>query len=181
MSIRAILLASVLGVPLVAGAALAAGTGDLSLLNAAKQGDRNAVQSLLNGPAKDVAGAEGRAALIWAITRNDVEMADLLLRAGADPKAANEYGATALYAAADNADATMTKKLLAAGADPNAALNSGETPLMLAARDGRVDTVHALLEGGADPNAKEKKWRTDCLDVGHSGRPLRGCQGIGAI
>jgi ankyrin repeat protein len=82
MSIRAILLASVLGVPLVAGTALA---GDLA--NAAKQRDRNAVQSLLNGPAKkDVAGAEGRAALTWAITRNDVEMADLLLRAGADPK-----------------------------------------------------------------------------------------------
>jgi ankyrin repeat protein len=171
MSIRAILLASVLGVPLVAGAALAAGTGDLSLLNAAKQGDRNAVQSLLNGPAKkDVAGAEGRAALIWAITRNDVEMADLLLRAGADPKAANEYGATALYAAADNADATMTKKLLAAGADPNAALNSGETPLMLAARDGRVDTVHALLEGGADPNAKEKNGEQTALMWAIAGR-----------
>jgi ankyrin repeat protein len=171
MSIRAILLASVLGVPLVAGAALAAGTGDLSLLNAAKQGDRNAVQSLLNGPAKkDVAGAEGRAALTWAITRNDVEMADLLLRAGADPKAANEYGATALYAAADNADATMTKKLLAAGADPNAALNSGETPLMLAARDGRVDTVHALLEGGADPNAKEKNGEQTALMWAIAGR-----------
>jgi ankyrin repeat protein len=171
MSIRAILLASVLGVPLVAGAALAAGAGDLSLLNAAKQGDRNAVQSLLNGPAKkDVAGAEGRAALTWAITRNDVEMADLLLRAGADPKAANEYGATALYAAADNADATMTKKLLAAGADPNAALNSGETPLMLAARDGRVDTVHALLEGGADPNAKEKNGEQTALMWAIAGR-----------
>ena len=170
MSIRAILLASVLGVPLVAGTALAAGTGDLSLLNAAKQGDRNAVQSLLNGPAKDVAGAEGRAALIWAITRNDVEMADLLLRAGADPKAANEYGATALYAAADNADAAMTKKLLAAGADPNAALNSGETPLMLAARDGRVDTVHALLEGGADPNAKEKNGEQTALMWAIAGR-----------
>jgi ankyrin repeat protein len=155
MSIRAILLASVLGVPLVAGAALAAGTGEL--VNAAKQGDRNAMQSLLNGPAKnDVAGAEGVAALIWAASRNDVEMADLLLRAGADPKAANEYSATALYAAANHADPAMTKKLLAAGADPNVALGSGETPLMVAAREDHVATVHALLEGGADPNAKEK-------------------------
>jgi ankyrin repeat protein len=108
--------------------------------------------------------------LIWAITRNDVEMADLLLRAGADPRAANEYGATALYAAADNADAAMTKKLLAAGADPNAALNSGETPLMLAARDGRVDTVHALLEGGADPNAKEKNGEQTALMWAIAGR-----------
>ena len=55
MSIRAILLASVLGVPLVAGAALAAGTGDLSLANAAKQGDRNAVQSLLTAKMHEVA------------------------------------------------------------------------------------------------------------------------------
>jgi uncharacterized protein len=157
MSIRTILLAGVLGMPLVAGAALAAGTGDQSLVNAAKQGDRSAMQSLLNGPAKqDVAGAQGAAALIWAASRNDVEMADLLLRAGADPKAANEYSASALYAAANHADPSMAKKLLAAGADPNAALGSGETPLMVAAREGRVDTVRALLEGGADPNAKEK-------------------------
>ena len=157
MSIRTILLAGVLSVPLVAGAALAAGTGDLSLVNAAKQGDRSAVQSLLNGPAKqDAAGAQGAAALIWAASRNDVEMADLLLRAGADPKAKNEYSATALYAAANYADPTMAKKLLAAGADPNAALGSGETPLMVAAREGHVNTVHPLLEGGADPNAKEK-------------------------
>jgi ankyrin repeat protein len=157
MRIRTILLAGVLSVPLVAGAALAAGTGDLSLVNAAKQGDRSAVQSLLNGPAKqDAAGAQGAAALIWAASRNDVEMADLLLRAGADPKAKNEYSASALYAAADHADPTMAKKLLAAGADPNAALGSGETPLMVASREGHVNTVRALLEGGADPNAKEK-------------------------
>jgi len=164
MSIRAILLAGVLSVPLVAGAALAADTGNLSLVNAAKQGDRAAVQSLLNGPAKqDVAGAEGGAALIWAASRNDVEMADLLLRAGADAKATNEYGATALYAAAGNADPAMTTKLLAAGADPNAALMSGETPLMLAAREGNTATVHALLEGGADPNAQEKNGRQTAL------------------
>jgi len=164
MSIRAILLAGVLSVPLVAGAALAADTGNLSLVNAAKQGDRAAVQSLLNGPAKqDVVGAEGGAALIWAASRNDVEMADLLLRAGADAKAVNEYGATALYAAAGNADPAVAVKLLAAGADPNIALMSGETPLMLAAREGNAATVRALLEGGADPNAQEKNGRQTAL------------------
>lgn len=164
MSIRAILLASVLGMPLVAGTALAADTGNLSLVNAAKQGDRAAVQSLLNGPAKqNIAGAEGGAALIWAASRNDLEMADLLLGAGADPKAANEYGATALYAAAGNADPAMTKRLLAAGADPNMALMSGETPLMLASREGNVATARALLEGGADPNAQEKNGRQTAL------------------
>jgi uncharacterized protein len=157
MSIRATILASVLGVPLVAGAALAADTGNLSLVNAVKQGDRNAVQSMLNDPAKkDVIGTEGGAALIAAASRNDVEMVTLLLRAGADPKAVNEYSATALYAAAAKSDPAVTEKLLAAGADPNIALLSGETPLMLAARQGNVATVSALLKGGADPNAQEK-------------------------
>jgi uncharacterized protein len=157
MSIRAMLLASVLGLPLVAGAALAADTGNQPLVNAAKQGDRAAVQALLNGPAKkDAVGAEGAAALIEAASHNDVEMVDLLLRAGADAKAVNEYGATALYAAAEYADPAVTKKLLAAGADPNVALMSGETPLMLAASEGNAATARALLEGGADPNAKEK-------------------------
>jgi uncharacterized protein len=110
----------------------------------------------LKGRAKeDVAGAEGAAALIWAASRNDVEMADLLLGAGVDVKAANEYGATALYTAAANADSAMTVKLLAAGADANAHLLSGETPLMEAARRGNLDTVRLLLSSGADPNARE--------------------------
>ena len=157
MSIRATILAGALGLPLFAGTALAAETKNLSLVDAAKQGDREAVRALLNGPAaKNVAGAAS-AALIWAAERNDAQMVDLLLNAGADAKAVNEYGATALYAAAANPGAAITVKLLAAGADPNAHLLSGETPLMKAAREGNLETVRALLSGKADPNAQEGK------------------------
>jgi uncharacterized protein len=153
MSTRAMILAGLLGVSLVAGPALA---GNLSLVDAAKLGDREAVRSLLNGRTKqDVAGPEGTSALIWSAYRNDVEMADLLLRAGADAKAANEYGATALYASATNADPAMTVKLLAAGADANAQLLSGQTPLMEAARRGNLATLRMLLASGANPNARE--------------------------
>ncbi len=67
MSIRATFLASVLTVPLVAGTALAADTGGPSLVTAAKQGDRAAVQSILSGPAKqEIAATQGGAALILA-------------------------------------------------------------------------------------------------------------------
>jgi ankyrin repeat protein len=156
MSIRAVMLAGALGFPLFAGAASAAETSNLSPADAAKLGDRAAVRSLLKDSAnKDVAGPVGTAALIWAASRNDLEMADLLLAAGADAKAANEYGATALYAAAANADPAMTVKLLAAGANASAALLSGETPLMEAARRGNLATVRALLAAGANPNAQE--------------------------
>jgi ankyrin repeat protein len=82
-------------------------------------------------------------------------MAALLLRAGADLKAANDYGATALYAAAANADPDIAAILLAAGADANARLLSGETPLMEAAERGNLETLRVLLSRGADPNARE--------------------------
>jgi uncharacterized protein len=156
MNIKAILLASVLSSPLVAGAALAADTGN-SLVTAARQGRQADVQSILKSDAKqEIVAAQGGAALIWAASHNDKPMVDLLLSAGANPKAVNDFGATALYAAADFKDAGVTKSLLAAGADPNVALISGETPLMSAARKGNAATAAALLEAGADPNAKEK-------------------------
>jgi ankyrin repeat protein len=156
MSTRAIVLAGLLGLSPLAGGVRAGENGNLSLVEAARQGDRGVLQSLLSGRAKaEIAASERAAALIWAASRNDLEMADLLLSAGADPKAANEYGATALYAAAANADSAMSEKLLAAGADANAHLLSGETPLMEAAHRGNLATVRALLSGGADANARE--------------------------
>jgi uncharacterized protein len=156
MNTKATILAALMGSTICAGPAVATDASDMSLAAAARQGDRAAVQSLLNGRAKQaVAGVEGTAALIWAATRNDLAMADLLLRAGANPKAANEFGATALYAAAAHADPTMTARLLAAGADANTPLMSGETPLMEAARRGNLETVRALLSHKANPNARE--------------------------
>src|SRR5262249_35005997 len=105
MKIRAMLLASVIGLPFIAGAAQA----DMSLATAAKDGDREAVRAIINTPAgkKDVKGAEGAAALIWAASRNDAEMVDLLLKAGVSVKATNEFGATAVYAAAGNSNPAL--------------------------------------------------------------------------
>ncbi len=182
MSIRAKILASALSLPLVAGAALAADTGNRSLVNAAKQGDRAAVQSLLNGPAKEeVVGAQGAAALIAAAARNNGEMTDLLLGAGADPKATNEYGATALYAAAsENADPAITKRLLAAGAaeelvrykvDVNARSKNGVTALMFAAR-GDANSTRMLLAAGADPNVQIPDWGGTALIIASTMRKL---------
>jgi len=165
MNTKATILAALMGSTICAGAALAAGALDTSLVTAAKQGDRAAVQSLLNGRAKqEVAAApESAVALVWAATRNDVAMADLLLRAGANVKGVNEFGATALYAAATQADPAIAAKLLAAGADPNTALFSGETPLMEAARRGNLATVRVLLAAKADPNARESNGGQNAL------------------
>ena len=63
-------------------------------------------------------------------------MVELLLRAGANVKAANRYGVTPLSLACTNGNGALVERLLEAGADPNLALPGGETPLMTAARTG---------------------------------------------
>ena len=81
MNMRAMILAGLLGSTMFAGTALAADTSKVPLVAAAKQGDRESVRTLLNGiPQKVIAGPEGTAALVWAVSRNDPEMVDLLLR-----------------------------------------------------------------------------------------------------
>jgi len=129
---------------------------DLSLTDAAKQGDREAVRTALSNHADvNASEADGSTALHWAIHRQDLEMADLLIRAGANVNAANDYGVTGLSLACTNRNAPLVSRLLEASANPNAALWTGETPLMTCSRTGSTEAVKALLARGADVNAHE--------------------------
>ncbi len=95
-------------------------------------------------------------ALHWAADQDDAETVKLLLRAGADAKAANRYGVTPLSLACTNGNGAIVKALLDAGADPNGALPGGETVLMTAARTGKVEAIKVLLERGAAVDGKDK-------------------------
>ncbi len=129
---------------------------EAGLVEAAKQGDREAVRSLLQEHADvNAAQADGATALAWAAYRDDLETADLLIRAGADLNAANDYGVSPLSLACTNRNAAMVEKLLEAGADPTAAQWTGETPLMTCSSTGAVEAVKSLLAHGADVNAAE--------------------------
>ena len=96
-------------------------------------------------------------ALHWAVVRDDVELVESLLRAGADVDAANDYGVTPLTLACTNRNAAVVEQLLGAGADPNATTEMGETALMSCAGTGSAAALEALFEHGAsNVNATEK-------------------------
>ena len=133
--------------------------------DAAMRGNRAAVQAALTRKADvNVPQIDGSTALHWAAERDDVEMADVLIRAGARVGAKTREGVTPLQLAAINGSAPMLDRLLKAGADPNAPLTrNGDTALMFTARAGRADAVRMLIEAGANVNAKETWGGTTAL------------------
>ena len=154
-------------------ASLVAGSGDSQLAKAAKEGDRDAVRSLLAQHADvSTSQANGATALHWAAHRDDLEMAELLIEAGAEVNAANGYGVMPLSLACTNGSPAMIQKLLKAGADPNATRQTGETAIMTAARTGNLEAVKALLAYKADLNRRETRRGQTALmwavEQGHS-------------
>jgi ankyrin repeat protein len=138
-------------------AVLLSAASDTRLSDAAMQGDRDTVRSLLaqkvdvNAPQGD-----GTTALHWAAYKDDVEMAKMLLASGASVKATTRIGAiTALFMASKNGSASMIELLLKAGADSNVTDEHGTTALMTAAASGSADAVKVLIDHGADVNARE--------------------------
>jgi ankyrin repeat protein len=140
---------------------LAAAQPALPLVDAARNGDREAVRQLLQKRTDPKAALpDGTTALHWASYRDDGDSADLLIRAGANVNAANDLGATPLWAASQNGSAAMVRRLLDAGANPNAPLLLGETPLMVAARSGYASVVEQLLAKGAAVNTRAARGQT---------------------
>jgi len=141
----------------------AAASSDIA--DAVMNRNKDVVRSLLQKKV-DVNGTQvdGTTALHWAVRADDLETADLLIRAGANVSAANRDGVTPMQLAAVNGTAPMIEKLIKAGANPNASLSKfGDTALMLAARTGKLDGVKLLLDNGAQVNAIETWGGTNTL------------------
>jgi len=146
---------------LLVGGLMGADIGRPPVIDAAKSGDKAALRGLVQKKADvNAADADGSTALHWASYRDDLESADLLIKAGAKVNAANDLGVTPLWTASQNGSAAMVKRLLDAGANPNAALLAGETPVMVAARGGYSQVVEQLLAKGANPNVHGTRGQT---------------------
>lgn len=130
---------------------------DTRLIDAVRGGDTATVRRLLARKLDaNLTQPDGATALHWAAERDNLEIADALLKAGARANTENDYGVTPLVLAATNGSAPMIERLVAGGANPNAVLPTGETVLMTAARTGRIDAVRTLLQHGANVNARER-------------------------
>src|SRR5262245_24809729 len=124
----------------------------------------------------------GDTALHLAAAGYRVEIARLLLAAGADPNAATNHRASGpLHYAADGyvidpawdakRQVKMIRCLLAAGAEVNAQDKNGACPLHRAVRTRCAAAVKCLLTAGADPALKNKPGSTPFhLAVQNTGR-----------
>ena len=153
---------------LVALSAVAASAADSEVADAAMKGNGDAVRALLLRKADvNAPQIDGATALHWAVRGDDVELTDLLLRAGANASAATREGVTPMQIAAMNGNAAILVRLIKAGADPNAPLSQyHDTALMMAARTGKTDALRSLLESGADGQRHGDLGRHDGADVG---------------
>ena len=133
---------------------------------------RKAVVDLLlkAGANVDAADESGRTPLFLAAEHGDIELANLLLDAGADPNGAE--GCPPLCALARtksrHSARILAGNLLAAEADLQAADKDGDTALHHAARKGWPSLIKAFLSAGADVNAVNAQKHTPLLALAHA-------------
>lgn len=101
------------------------------------------------------------------------EVAELLLRLGADPAVTPDGQSLLLHAAAADGDATFVALLLDGGVQPDEHVpGEGDwTALMMAAYNGHAEVARILLSSGADAkrkNADKQDARSLAEQAGHS-------------
>src|SRR5699024_11096467 len=85
-----------------------------------------------------------------AITDDDPEGVQLLLKHKARVNACDAQGRHALMTAAQEGHTAIAERLLASRADPSISDQHGTTALMEASRNGATAIVRALVNAGAD-------------------------------
>jgi uncharacterized protein len=124
----------------VAGLVGSGGGGLTPLVFAAREGDVESAQLLLDADAPINETTEyGWTPLLTAVNNRNYRLASLLLDKGADPNLANKGGWTPLYLATDNRN-----------------IEGGDYPVPKGDLD-HLEIIQKLLEKGADPNGKVRE------------------------
>ena len=154
------------------------GAAGSELADAAMKRNRDAVRSLLQRKADvNAPQIDGTTALHWAVRSDDLETADLLIRAGANVSAANRAGATPMQLAALNGNAAMIDNADQGRSRPECPAD----PIWRhGAHDGvahREDRRHQGAAGQRREGQREGNLgRHDRLDVGRVRAPSGGRQ-----
>ena len=134
---------------------------DTPIADAAMQGDAARVRALLaEGQDVNAAQGDGMTALHWASMNGALDLAQLLVGAGAYVNSGTRIGQiTPLHLASRGGHGAVVAALLEAGADPaRVTTNGGATPLHYAAESGDVAAITALVRHHANVNAAEPNW-----------------------
>ena len=151
------LLIALVGCAAITGAEQDSGPPD-SLVDAVYRGNVDSVRAMLeNGNSPAVYGERHWYPLHYAANAkdqgqrtNDLEIARLLIEAGADLEVTTEVGFTPLHRAVANERSELREYFLDIGAGVNTELDDGWTPLLSAIDLGDADAVKSLLAEDAD-------------------------------
>nr|XP_022290520.1 uncharacterized protein LOC111102161 [Crassostrea virginica] len=108
--------------------------------------------------------------LVTASRLGHIDIADLLIKGGADCNKSEEDGANPLCYASDAGHVHIVELLIEGGADCNRIGENGATPLCYASGAGHVEIVDLLIKGGADCNKSSEYGTTplcEALGAGH--------------
>lgn len=130
-------------------------TGETPLMTATRARNLAAVTLLLgrgaNVNAKE--GSHGQTALMWAFSRDALDVARTLIDHGADIHARSDTGFTPLLFAVREGNFDAVRLLLSRGADANEQASDGGSVLLVATVRGHAKLAEFLLDQGADPRA----------------------------
>jgi cytochrome c2 len=132
-----------------------------TLGDAAKSGDADLVEKLLNEGADIDETDKFGTALHWAALNGHAEVVAVLAVRGADLNANSDLLGTPLHAAAQRDHSEVVFVLLAHGASIDSRDKGYDTPLQIAAKRGSANVTRALIDAGADLTA---------ISIGHGDR-----------
>lgn len=153
------------------GAALPQGWTDtrekeIQLVGAATIGNQAGIALLLaEGVSPDAADSQGGYALAAALTERNIEIAEKLLDAGAEPRRFGAKQSSPLTSAAKLDQAVLVARLVEKGAVADQLDGSGSFALQAAARQGATRAIAELLARGASPAFLDVRRRTALHDL----------------
>lgn len=137
-------------------------TAQIQFFDACRGGDLQQAEALFAAdPALvNIEDARGFTPLIIAVYNNQPEVANFLMRNGANAASQDASGNTALMGASFKGYQSLVEKLLQAGADVNQRNYQGATALTFAATFGQLQIAEILLQQGADIFARDVRGKS---------------------